>query len=195
MLNINCRAVDCQPLRLQSRYRVRGCVDLDAETSPPLKRRIARNCVQRTMKNGRSLKAVKMSASLALLVLSAAGLAAAQDYPSRPITLIVPYAAGGGNDLMARIAAEKMSKLSASMSSSRIAAAREAASPLARSPRPSPMATRSASAAPARSPSTRRCTATSDTIRARTLRPSASSPAAHWSCAFTRRSLRIPLPI
>jgi len=36
--------------------------------------------------------------------------AQAQDYPSRPITLIVPYAAGGGNDLMARTAAEKMSK-------------------------------------------------------------------------------------
>jgi tripartite-type tricarboxylate transporter receptor subunit TctC len=36
--------------------------------------------------------------------------AAAQEYPSRPITLIVPYAAGGGNDLMARTAAEKMSK-------------------------------------------------------------------------------------
>ena len=36
--------------------------------------------------------------------------AAAQDYPSRPITLIVPYAAGGGNDVMARTAAEKMSK-------------------------------------------------------------------------------------
>jgi tripartite-type tricarboxylate transporter receptor subunit TctC len=36
--------------------------------------------------------------------------AVAQDYPSRPITLIVPYAAGGGNDVMARVAAEKMSK-------------------------------------------------------------------------------------
>ena len=36
--------------------------------------------------------------------------ALAQDYPNRPITLIVPYAAGGGNDLMARTAAEKMSK-------------------------------------------------------------------------------------
>lgn len=39
-----------------------------------------------------------------------AGPAAAQDYPERAITLIVPYAAGGGNDVMARIVAEKMSK-------------------------------------------------------------------------------------
>jgi tripartite-type tricarboxylate transporter receptor subunit TctC len=38
------------------------------------------------------------------------GAAAAQDYPSRPITLVVPYAAGGGNDVMARIVAEKMGK-------------------------------------------------------------------------------------
>src|SRR5256714_8059990 len=42
------------------------------------------------------------------LVLS--GAAAAQDYPARPITLVVPYAAGGGNDVMARIVAERMSK-------------------------------------------------------------------------------------
>ena len=33
-----------------------------------------------------------------------------QDYPNRPITLVVPYAAGGGNDVMARIVGEKMSK-------------------------------------------------------------------------------------
>jgi len=34
----------------------------------------------------------------------------ADDYPSHPITLVVPYAAGGGNDAMARLAADKMSK-------------------------------------------------------------------------------------
>src|SRR3982750_3038350 len=36
--------------------------------------------------------------------------ASAEDYPARPITLVVPYSAGGGNDVMARIVAEKMSK-------------------------------------------------------------------------------------
>ncbi len=33
----------------------------------------------------------------------------AEDYPSRPITLIVPYAPGGGNDAMARVVADRMS--------------------------------------------------------------------------------------
>src|SRR5712692_3647299 len=52
-----------------------------------------------------------MTRAVVLIVLFAAVFPAqAQDYPSRPITLIVPYAAGGGNDLMARTAAEKMSK-------------------------------------------------------------------------------------
>ncbi len=46
----------------------------------------------------------------AAFVLALSATAGAQDYPSRPITLVVPYAAGGGNDVMARIVAEKMSK-------------------------------------------------------------------------------------
>ena len=46
-------------------------------------------------------------AALAVLGATAAG---AQDYPTRPITLVVPYAAGGGNDVMARIVAERMSR-------------------------------------------------------------------------------------
>ena len=33
----------------------------------------------------------------------------AQDYPSRPITLVVPLSAGGPLDLVARIIAEKLS--------------------------------------------------------------------------------------
>ena len=48
-----------------------------------------------------------------MIALCAFGLlaspAVAADYPTRPITLIVPYAAGGGNDVIARAVADKMS--------------------------------------------------------------------------------------
>jgi tripartite-type tricarboxylate transporter receptor subunit TctC len=52
-------------------------------------------------------KVIKFTLSLLSFMLTAA--VSAQDYPTRPITLIVGYSAGGGNDIMARVAAEKMS--------------------------------------------------------------------------------------
>src|SRR5688572_18640441 len=45
----------------------------------------------------------------ALLLLAAAAVSA-QDYPSKPIRLIVPYAAGGLPDTMARLVAPKLSE-------------------------------------------------------------------------------------
>ena len=41
-------------------------------------------------------------------VLQSAGSAVAQVYPSRPLTVIVPFAAGGPTDTLARVLAERM---------------------------------------------------------------------------------------
>jgi len=52
--------------------------------------------------------------SIVLAVAAAAGLAVtgaqAQDYPTRPITMIVPFAAGGPTDVVARIVTDHMSR-------------------------------------------------------------------------------------
>jgi putative tricarboxylic transport membrane protein len=50
-----------------------------------------------------------MAAAAALIALG--GNAGAQDWPTRPMTLIVPFAAGGGIDVSARIQAQRMSEL------------------------------------------------------------------------------------
>jgi len=48
--------------------------------------------------------------ALGLLAAAAAGPAFGQAYPNKPINLIVPFAAGGPTDVMARIVGERMAK-------------------------------------------------------------------------------------
>jgi tripartite-type tricarboxylate transporter receptor subunit TctC len=52
---------------------------------------------------------MRRGAVAVFVVLLATLAAAAQDYPARPVTLIVPFPAGGGVDAVARIVADKLS--------------------------------------------------------------------------------------
>ena len=47
-------------------------------------------------------------AAAVLAVVSVSASAFAQDYPTKPITLIVPFPAGGGVDVIGRIVADKL---------------------------------------------------------------------------------------
>ena len=51
---------------------------------------------------------MRHAAVIAATIILAAGTASAQDYPSRTITMIVPFAAGGPTDTVARLLAEPM---------------------------------------------------------------------------------------
>ena len=46
--------------------------------------------------------------ALAVAALAGVAGAQAQSFPSKPITMIVPFPAGGGSDILARIVAERM---------------------------------------------------------------------------------------
>src|SRR5256885_15554673 len=55
---------------------------------------------------------LKIIAGVALAAFATlAGPAAAQDWPNRPVTLVVPYAAGGPVDTIARIMAARVSEI------------------------------------------------------------------------------------
>jgi tripartite-type tricarboxylate transporter receptor subunit TctC len=56
------------------------------------------------------LRIVRIAFALAAL-LTAQTLVSAQTYPTRPVVMVVPFAAGGAFDVMGRILAVRMSEL------------------------------------------------------------------------------------
>src|SRR5215470_7193211 len=53
----------------------------------------------------------KSMLGLGLALASLAGAAAAQDFPTRPVTMIIPFAAGGPTDVLGRIVGARMSEV------------------------------------------------------------------------------------
>src|SRR5882724_6763871 len=58
---------------------------------------------------GRKMLKTFTAAAAALLAL--AGAAAAQDYPTRTIAMVIPFAAGGPTDVLGRVVAARMSDI------------------------------------------------------------------------------------
>src|ERR671923_128220 len=61
--------------------------------------------------SGRSGSMTKRIVAVALALFAGSACAHAQSYPSRPITIIVPFPPGGSTDVVARIMAERMRPL------------------------------------------------------------------------------------
>lgn len=84
--------------------------------------------------------------ALALLITTlaltpAASVLAQDKYPSKPVALIVPQAAGGANDAIARVLAQKLTEQTGQSLWSKTAPARVAMWASPTPPRPGPMAT------------------------------------------------------
>ena len=54
------------------------------------------------------MRRLPRAAAVAAVMMVICGHALAQDYPTRTVTLVVPYPPGGGVDAMARVVAEKL---------------------------------------------------------------------------------------
>src|SRR5215467_2537887 len=58
-----------------------------------------------------TMKMKKMVFAVVAAMLAVMGVASAQDFPTRPVTMVIPFAAGGPQDTIGRVIAQRMSEL------------------------------------------------------------------------------------
>ena len=105
------------------------------------------------------MTAIRHALALALALAAGSASAAAQGFPNKPITIVVPAGAGGPTDTVARLVGESMSRTLGQQIIVENVGARAAPSASVASPSRRPTATRWSCGTSARPPH-RRCTTT-----------------------------------
>ena len=62
------------------------------------------------LKRGKNML-TRLTAAVFGILLALCGSAPAQNYPSKPLTMIIPFAAGGPTDVLGRVIAQRMSEI------------------------------------------------------------------------------------
>src|SRR5262249_23494488 len=90
----------------------RGEAAAELDRRPPCASRAAiASCHTRPQARGVSAMRLSLFPTILLSLLAQIGLAAAQDWPTRPVTLVVPYAAGGPVGKVARILSARLGEI------------------------------------------------------------------------------------